>query len=155
RSGRDKHLAIGVDVEVVEPALVRGDRLSQLRNAGARRVLITPSGHDRVSGCPGDLARAVGVGKALAQVDRAGGDGQFRHLGENRGPQAREPSVQQRTIHLAMTSRLAAQAVRTSATSSEGARIYPGLMRAWAVHKPGRMASGPLVLLERPVPEPG
>jgi propanol-preferring alcohol dehydrogenase len=28
-------------------------------------------------------------------------------------------------------------------------------MRAWAVHKPGPIASGPLVLLDRPVPEPG
>src|SRR5258708_17807847 len=28
-------------------------------------------------------------------------------------------------------------------------------MRAWAVHKPGPMATGPLVLLDRPVPEPG
>src|SRR5262249_4078812 len=33
--------------------------------------------------------------------------------------------------------------------------LYPGLMRAWAVHKPGPMATGPLVLLDRPVPEPG
>jgi alcohol dehydrogenase, propanol-preferring len=28
-------------------------------------------------------------------------------------------------------------------------------MRAWAVHKPGPMAGGPLILLDRPVPEPG
>src|SRR5258707_3763390 len=28
-------------------------------------------------------------------------------------------------------------------------------MRAWAVHKPGPMATGPLVLLDRPVPKPG
>jgi len=28
-------------------------------------------------------------------------------------------------------------------------------MRAWAVHKPGPIATGPLVLLDRPVPEPG
>src|ERR1700728_204491 len=28
-------------------------------------------------------------------------------------------------------------------------------MRAWVVSKPGRIASGPLRLTERPVPEPG
>src|SRR5258708_34307242 len=28
-------------------------------------------------------------------------------------------------------------------------------MRAWVVHEPGPMASGPLRLVERPVPEPG
>jgi alcohol dehydrogenase, propanol-preferring len=28
-------------------------------------------------------------------------------------------------------------------------------MRAWVVHKPGPVATGPLRLTERPVPEPG
>ncbi|HEX6568036.1 MAG TPA: alcohol dehydrogenase catalytic domain-containing protein, partial [Acidimicrobiales bacterium] len=30
-----------------------------------------------------------------------------------------------------------------------------GAMRAWAVGRPGPMATGPLVAVERPVPEPG
>ncbi len=31
----------------------------------------------------------------------------------------------------------------------------PPTMRAWVVHRPGPMATGPLRLIERPVPEPG
>src|SRR5258707_12781438 len=49
-------------------------------------------------------------------------------------------------------SRLSSRAVRGRVRR---AHDYPGLMRAWAVHKPGPMASGPLILLDQPVPEPG
>jgi propanol-preferring alcohol dehydrogenase len=34
-------------------------------------------------------------------------------------------------------------------------RPYARSVRAWVVHKPGPMATGPLQLTERPVPEPG
>ena len=34
-------------------------------------------------------------------------------------------------------------------------RPYPRSVRAWVVHQPGPMATGPLQLTERPVPEPG
>jgi len=36
-----------------------------------------------------------------------------------------------------------------------GPADYPGGMRAWVVHEPGPMATGPLRLVDRPVPEPG
>src|SRR5439155_2468944 len=36
----------------------------------------------------GDLGRAVGVGEALAEVDRPGLDGERRHLGEDRRAEA-------------------------------------------------------------------
>src|SRR5258707_4111494 len=49
-------------------------------------------------------------------------------------------------------SRLSSRAVRGRVRR---AHDYPGLMRAWAVHEPGPIATGPLVLLDRPVPEPG
>ena len=50
---------------------------------GAGRVLVVP-GPDGGDGGLGHLGRAVGVGEALAEVDRARRDGQRRHLGEDR-----------------------------------------------------------------------
>ena len=74
---------VGIDVEAVEAALVLGDRLAQRRDADARRVLVDPAG-DVGGGVGEQRRRAVGVGEALPEVDRAGAQGQRRHLGEDR-----------------------------------------------------------------------
>ncbi len=60
-----------------------GDALAQLRDTGTGRVLVVP-GSDRCDRGLGDLGRAVGVGEALSEVDRAGSYGQGGHLGEDR-----------------------------------------------------------------------
>ena len=67
-----------------------GDGRPQLRHALARRVLVAP-GRDRLGRDAGQLSRPVGVGEALAQVERVGGDGEFGHLGEDRGAVRLEP----------------------------------------------------------------
>ena len=100
----DQDLAVGVDVHAVEALLVGGDRVPQLGNARARRVLVTPPFQDRRGGRGGDLGRAVGVREALAEVDRPGRQGQRRHLGEDRRAHAGQPAVQQWSVHTAMRS---------------------------------------------------
>src|SRR6185369_12976357 len=91
--------------EAVEALLVRGDRLPQLGDARAGRVLVATPIHDRGGGRGGDLARPIGVREALAEVDRAGRAGQRRHLGEDRRTHPVEPGIQQWSVHPAMTSR--------------------------------------------------
>ena len=61
---------LGVELEAVPGPLVGGDGLAQLGHAVARRVLVAPV----ADGGHGDLAELlgpVGVGEALAEVDRA------------------------------------------------------------------------------------
>ena len=99
-AGRHQHLGVRVDLQPVEPLLVGGDGLPQLRDARAGRVLVAAAGQDGVGGGPGDLGRAVGVREALAQVDGVRRHGQRRHLGEDRRAHAGEPPVQQRSSHL-------------------------------------------------------
>ncbi len=53
-------------------------------------------GGDRLGGARRD--QDLGVGEALAQVDRAGANGQGRHLGEDRRPELREASVEHGTV---------------------------------------------------------
>src|SRR5499427_6740315 len=53
---------------------------------------------------PAMIAAAVDVGEALAEVDRPGGDGERRHLGEDRGSHPGEPGVEQWSVHPDMTS---------------------------------------------------
>src|SRR5580693_837784 len=43
----------------------------------------------------------------------------------------------------------------TARSAAGGARHSLGCMRAWVVHEPGPVATGPLRLIDRPVPEPG
>ena len=74
----------GENVEPVPGRLVGGDGGPQLGHALARRVLVAPGQHG-LGRDAGQLGRPVGVGEALAQVDRVGGGGQFGHLGEDRG----------------------------------------------------------------------
>ena len=88
-AGGHEHLGVGVELEAVEAALVLGDRLPQLGDAEPGRVLVVPAA------IAADAARRrahlggpVGVGEALAEVDRAGRGGQRRHLGEDRRAEA-------------------------------------------------------------------
>ena len=73
-----------VDVEPVEPLLVLGDRLAQIRDAAPGRVLVHPVG-DRLPGRLEHLGRSVLVGEALTEVDRAGSRREGAHLGEDGG----------------------------------------------------------------------
>ena len=56
---------------------------------GPRRVLVLAAAHGGDGGVE-HLAGTVGVGEALTEVDRAGGRGERRHLGEDRGAEALE-----------------------------------------------------------------
>jgi len=75
---------VGIELDPVAAALVVGDRRSQLGHARQRRVLVGPPGAHRNRDGIGDLVRAVGVGKALSEIQRAGAQGERRHLGEDR-----------------------------------------------------------------------
>ena len=74
---------VGIELDPVPAPLVVDDRAAQLGDPGARRVLVV-TGADGGHRGVGDLARAVGVGEALAEVDRRGRDRERRHLGEDR-----------------------------------------------------------------------
>ena len=63
--------------------LVSRDRLAQDGDAVARRVLVRAR-RDRVAGGREHGRRPVGVGEALAEVDRAGPDRERGHRGEDR-----------------------------------------------------------------------
>ena len=91
RAGGDHDLGGGVQVEAVEPFLVLGDRQPQVRLTRPRRVLVQPR-PDRRDRRVGHLDRAVGVGEALAEVDRTRLQRQGRHLGENRRAEAGQPA---------------------------------------------------------------
>ena len=61
-------------------------RLAQRRDPGQRRVLVLAAAqrrHRRLD----HLGGPVGVGEALPEVDRAGAQGERRHLGEDGGAQ--------------------------------------------------------------------
>ena len=73
---------LGVDVDAVQPLLVRRDRLAQHRHPATGRVLVHSVG-DRLARGLEHLGRAVLVGEALPEVDRAGRDGERTHLGED------------------------------------------------------------------------
>lgn len=99
----DQDLGVGVVGEAavaVEALLVGGDGGAQLGDAGAGWVLIAAAvAQGTYRGLP-DLVRAVGVGKALAEVDGAGPDGECRHFGKDRGAEFGEAAVQQRSVHV-------------------------------------------------------
>jgi hypothetical protein len=94
-AGGHQHLGIGVDVETVEAALMLGDRLPQGWNPWTRWVLVDAR-TDRLDRSIEHLARAVGVGEPLPEVDRAGLHSQCRHLGEDRGAEPGEPTRERR-----------------------------------------------------------
>src|SRR5690606_31124981 len=81
-----------------ETLLVPGDRVEQLRHSRAGRVLVTAVG-DRLPGGLEDLGRAVGVGEALAEVDRVVLESQGGHLGEDRRAEGCEGRVSEWAGH--------------------------------------------------------
>ena len=88
-AGGDEDLAVRVELDAVEAALVGGDRGAQLGDAGSGRVLVDARAH-RLHGRLEDLGRAVRVREALAEVDRPGPRRQRGHLGEDRRAEAGE-----------------------------------------------------------------
>ena len=86
RPCRHEDLGVGIELEAVEAALVVGDSVAQHRVAERRWVLVDATA-DRRDGRVEHLRRPVGVGEALPEVDRAGGDRQRRHLPEDGGPE--------------------------------------------------------------------
>ena len=87
RTRGDQDLGGRVDLDPVVPPLVVRDRVPQLRDAAAGRVLVR-AGADRADGVLEQRVRAVGVRETLAQVHRTGPDRERGHLGEDRGPEA-------------------------------------------------------------------
>ena len=67
-AGRHQHFGVGVELEIVEPPLMFGNRKTQFRDADPRRILIAP-GPDRIDRCLLDDIRTVDIGKALPEVD--------------------------------------------------------------------------------------
>ena len=97
-AGRDEHLGGRVDRQPPEPLLVLGDGPAQRLDPEAGRVLVLP-GPDGRDGGLGHLDRAVLVREPLPEVDRAGGDGQCRHLREDRRAEPVEAGGEQRSGH--------------------------------------------------------
>ena len=91
-AGGHHHLARPVDLEAVEAAVGGGDRLAQFRHAGHRRILVAAV-LQRVGGGLHHVVRAVGVGEALAEIDRVVLDRQRRHHGEDRGADTGQQGV--------------------------------------------------------------
>jgi hypothetical protein len=83
RSGRDEHLSLGIGCETVETMLVLGDGGAEVEGARAGRVLVlAPLDSGDRFGEHG--VRPVLVGEPLAEVHRAGLQGEGAHLGEDR-----------------------------------------------------------------------
>ncbi|MNE10157.1 hypothetical protein D3C80_1028580 [compost metagenome] len=83
-AGSDGHLAVHVHAAAVAAGDLRRHLLAQGRQAGHRCVLVVPGHHvaaDRLA----QRLRAVEVGKALGQVERAGLRGELGHGGEDGG----------------------------------------------------------------------
>ena len=89
RTSGDHDLARRIEVDAVPLRLVPGDGLAQQGHPRPRRILVDARTDGRDRGVE-HLGRAVGVGEALAEVDRSGLDRQRGHLGEDRGAEARE-----------------------------------------------------------------
>src|SRR5690606_569065 len=75
-AGGDQDLGVGVRGEAVAALLVGGDGGAQFGDAGARRVLVAAAVPQRAHGGLPDLFGTVGVGEALAEVDRPGAQAQ-------------------------------------------------------------------------------
>jgi hypothetical protein len=78
RAGGDHHLGLGIEREAVPVAVMRGDGLTQLRQAHHGRVLVPALDHPLGGLAPHVLGAGV-VRKALAEIDRAGLPCQPRH----------------------------------------------------------------------------
>ena len=87
------------DLEAVEAVLVADHGVAQLGHARPGRVLVALAVGDGVDGGVAHLGGTVLVREALAQVDRAGGDRQRRHLGEDRRAEALQLAGEVRLAH--------------------------------------------------------
>ena len=67
RAGRHQHFGVGIELEVVEPALMFGNRKTQFRDADARRILIA-TGPDRIDRRLFDDIRTVDSGKPCPRL---------------------------------------------------------------------------------------
>ena len=94
-AGGDQDLVRGVVGQAAEALRVVGDRLAQLGEARAGRVLVG-GGADGGPRHVEDLGRAGVVGESLPEVDRARGGRERAHLGEHRRPEALEAGGQVR-----------------------------------------------------------
>ena len=101
---RHEHLGGGVDVDRPEALLVGGDGDAQLHDPRPRRVLVH-AGADGGDGGVGHLDRSVLVREPLPEVDRAGGDRQRRHLGEDRRAEPAQPGERGGCLTRARTAR--------------------------------------------------
>ena len=91
-AGGDRDLGVGV-VAVARRALDLGrDGLAQRRHAGHRRVLVVAGAH-RVGDGVDERRVAVEIREALAEVDRAGLDGQRGHHREDRRAHGGKPGA--------------------------------------------------------------
>ena len=75
---------VGVELDAVTAELVLGDRAAQRRHAGQRRVLVVSRRRAPRRAASITAVRAVEVGEALAEVDRAGLLGEGGHAREDR-----------------------------------------------------------------------
>ena len=83
RPDRHQYFRLRVVVDAELPLALRGDRLTQRRDADSRRVLVDALG-DRVLRGLEHRRWPVFVGEALPEVHRADPGRQRRHLGEHR-----------------------------------------------------------------------
>ncbi len=125
----------GFEVEVVPGALVRGDGAAQLGDAGARRVLVVAVA-DGVGGDLLELGGAVGIGEALAEIDRVGGDGQLRHGGEDRRGERAQALRQLRVGVAASVAESWRGGVDLSVPGCHARRSYPAISGAYGLRPP-------------------
>ena len=81
-AGRDRHFAVGIDIDAIAAGDLRRNLLTQRRQAGHRRILVVATGNmpaDRIA----QGLRAIEIGKTLGQVDRPGLRRELRHLRED------------------------------------------------------------------------
>ena len=90
RLGRAKRDQQILRLEPVVVALVLEHRFAQRRDAGEWGVLVVAVAQGRYRRLD-RAGRAVGVRKALSEVDRAGANRKRAHLGEDRGPESLRP----------------------------------------------------------------
>jgi hypothetical protein len=84
RARGDQHLGVRVQLDPIAGALMRSHGAAQLRDSLDGWVLVAPALQDRARGSLCDVARTVGVGEALAQVDRRGRSRTRGHFREDR-----------------------------------------------------------------------
>ena len=131
---------VRVDLEPVEAAVGGGDGVPQFGHAGHRRILVAAV-EQRVGGGAEHVLRPVGVGEALAEVDRAVLDGERRHDGEDGGADTGQQLV--RGLHSASPGmRQGVRQIMRHAGS--GAQQLPKKRAAHACPQAGQNGAQPL-----------